>query len=126
MAVGFHFPSSRAEVDPSAFLSWLPAMEPLMVIVIVSSPSGSFSITSLRDGAGPASFSSLASSMTTFFPFVISACSGQIKIVGFSKSSLLIGNGFQSIYISLRLNRPSLMADCTYRRKTLQSLVAWE
>jgi hypothetical protein len=64
-----------------------------MVIVIVSSPSGSFSITTLRDGVDLVSSSGLGSPMTTFFPFVVSACSYQIKIAGFSKSSLLTESG---------------------------------
>jgi hypothetical protein len=64
-AVGFRFPSSRAIADPSAFLSWLLVMEPLLVIVIVSSPSGSFSITTLRDGVDLASSFGLGSPMTT-------------------------------------------------------------
>jgi hypothetical protein len=95
-----------------------------MVIVIVSSPSGSFSIATLWDGVDLASYSSLGSPMATFFSFVVSACSSQIKTAGFSMSSLLTGNMHRSICLSLRLNRPSLMVDCTCRWKTLQSLVA--
>jgi hypothetical protein len=86
-----------------------------MVIVIISSPWGSFSITTLRDGVDLTSSFGLGSPMIMFFPFVVSAYSGQIKIAGFSKSSLLTGNGLQSICFSLRLNRPSLMANCTCR-----------
>jgi hypothetical protein len=37
---------------------------------------------------------------------------------------VLTGKGFLSTCISLSLIRPSLMADWTYQRKTLQSLVA--
>jgi hypothetical protein len=59
-------------------------MEPPMVIVIVSSPSGTFSITTLHDGVNPASLSGLGLLMTTFFPFVASACSGRIRTAGFS------------------------------------------
>jgi hypothetical protein len=123
-AVGSFFPLLRAKVDASAFPAWLPFVEPLMVIVIVSSPSGSFSTTTLRDGVDSASFLGLGLPMTIFFPFIISACSGRIRTIGFSKSSLLTENGHQSICISLRLNHPSLMADCTCRWKTLQLLVA--
>jgi hypothetical protein len=47
-----------------------------MVIVIVSSPFESFSITTLRDGVDLASSYGLGSPMITFFPFVVSACSG--------------------------------------------------
>jgi hypothetical protein len=71
-------------------------------------------------GDDSASFSGLGSSMTMFFPFIVSACSNRIRTAGFSKSSLLTENRHQSICISLRHNRPSLMADCTYRQKTLQ------
>jgi hypothetical protein len=74
--IGFRFASSRAEVDPSTSISWLPVVEPLMVIVIVSSPSGSFSITILRDHVDPVPFFGLGSPTTTFFPFAESACSG--------------------------------------------------
>jgi hypothetical protein len=74
--------SLQAKVDPSALLAWLPMVEPLIVIVIVSSPSGSFSITTLWDGVDLASLSGLGSPMTMFFPFVVSACSGQIRMQG--------------------------------------------
>jgi hypothetical protein len=59
-----------------------------------------------------------------FLPLAASACSSQISTLEFCKSMVLTKKGFLSTCISLRLNRPSLMTDWTYRRKTLQSLVA--
>jgi hypothetical protein len=43
-------------------------VEHLMMIVIISSPLGSFSITTLWDGVKSASLSGLGAQMTTFFP----------------------------------------------------------
>jgi hypothetical protein len=73
--VGFRFPLLRAEADPLVFPAWLLAIEPLMVIVMVSSPSGSFSTTTLWDGVDSTSFNGLGLPMTTFFPFVVLAYS---------------------------------------------------
>jgi hypothetical protein len=62
--------------------------------------------------------------MTTSLPLPTSACSSRISTLEFCKSMVLTRKEFLSTCISLRLNRPSLMVDWTYRRKTLQSLVA--
>jgi hypothetical protein len=62
-----------------------------------------------------------------FFPLSLSAISGRTKKTFlFLSSTILTGHGCLSTCISWKFNRPSFMADCIYRRKILQSLVAWE
>ena len=68
--------------------------------------------------------------MITFLPFAPSACWGWRSTFALFRSIVCMlvwtGNGVLSIFISGKINRPSFMADYTWRRKTLQSLVAWE
>jgi hypothetical protein len=95
-----------------------------MVIFRDSLPSVIFSTTTSRDKIFSSAVIVHFSSMTTFLPLAASACSGQISTLEFCKSMVLTKKGFLSACISLRLKRPSLMANWTCRRKTLQSLVA--
>jgi hypothetical protein len=66
------------------------------------------------------------SPMTMFLPLSLSVTSGWTKTFLLVSFIILIVNGSVSICISWNLNWPSFMANSTYLRKTLQSLVEWE
>jgi hypothetical protein len=84
-----------------------------------SLPSTVFSTTTSRDMTFSSAVIVRFSPMTTFLPWATSACSGQISTLEFCKSMVSTGKGFLSTCISLRLNRPLLMADWTCRWKIL-------
>jgi hypothetical protein len=96
----------------------------LIVVFSDSLSSAVFSATTSQDKIFSPAVIVQFSPMTTFLPLVASACSGRISTLEFCKSMVLTRKGLLSTCIFLRLNRPSLMADWTCRRKTLQSLVA--
>jgi hypothetical protein len=95
-----------------------------LVIFRDSFPSAVISTTTSCDKIFSSTVIVRFSPITTFLPFTGSAYSGRIGTLEFCKSMVLTEKGFLSTCIFLRLNCPSLMADWTCRRKTLQSLVA--
>jgi hypothetical protein len=92
-----------------------------MVIFRDSFPLAVFSTTTSQDKIFLSAVIVRFSPMTTFLPLVASACSGQIGTLEFCKLMVLTRKGSLSIYISLRLNHPSLMADWTSKNITIIS-----
>ena len=101
-----------------------------MVIFKDSFPSADFSRTTSLTGTLSFTLFGRGSPIMTFFPFAPSACVGRSSTFGLFSSRVwtlvCIGKGVLSTCISESTNHLSLMADCTWRRKTLQSLVACE